>query len=112
MYIPFDSASPDRLQSYTTDENDQFDVDQLAYIKIGIWSNIADVVNVDYSIDDLKLTSKTAITSQGSNNGDNNGGDTSNEETKKKSCSSSISLLSMGAVMLAACAFVLRRKEN
>ncbi|MDY6024066.1 MAG: glycan-binding surface protein [Candidatus Borkfalkiaceae bacterium] len=53
--IPFEAFTPERLASYTEDENEKFDPDQLAYVKIGIWGNSKEVVNVEFYLDTLRL---------------------------------------------------------
>lgn len=75
--IPFTAFTPDKLQSYTTDENGQFDGDQLAFIKIGIWSNGDEEIEATIYLDDLQLRSSKELSFPKENsdkdNNENNG---------------------------------------
>ena len=53
VYVPFSSFTVEQV--YATDENGVLDVEQLAYLKIGLWSNKKDIVNVDIYLDDFRL---------------------------------------------------------
>ena len=53
VYVPFSSFTVE--QTYAIDENGKLDIDQLAFIKFGLWANQPDLVSVDIYIDDLRL---------------------------------------------------------
>ena len=59
VYIPFSSFTVE--QTYATDENGQLDIEQLAYLKFGLWSNKRDIVNVELYIDDFRLMSSDEL---------------------------------------------------
>lgn len=109
--IPFSAFTPERLASYTPDENGKFDADQLAFVKIGIWSNSKEVVDVEFYLDSLKLHAENAL---------DDGSEpvtppTDPEEKGCKGCNSSLTAVGGAAAAvsaLGAAAFMLVRRKR
>lgn len=59
IYVPFSAVN--NLQSYTVDDNNQLDIDQIAYIKFGFWTNKAEIVDIETYIDNIKVWSDEEI---------------------------------------------------
>ena len=109
--FPFSAFTPERLASYTPDENGKFDADQLAFVKIGIWSNSKEVVDVEFYLDSLKLHAENAL---------DDGSEpvtppTDPEEKGCKGCNSSLTAVGGAAAAvsaLGAAAFMLVRRKR
>ena len=90
IFVPFTAF--DEAAWYALDEND-FDTDQLAFIKIGYWSNKPDVVEIECYIDDVRLVGEKEFKepTNNPNTTTKENGNTStnpNQSSSKSSCKS------------------------
>lgn len=109
VYVPFSSFVIE--QTYALDENGQLDIDQLAYIKIGLWSNQPDLVNVDIYIDDLRLMAESEMVEQSSPVNPNQPGQSQNN--KNDNTGVIIALVIAGVVLVGgAVTFLVIKKKS
>lgn len=59
VYIPFESVTT--FMDYTTDENSVLDYEQIAFVKIGIWTNVATETEVELYVDNVQFWSTLQI---------------------------------------------------